>query len=102
VPAAIILPPSSHLATNYLYPPSADPASKAHTILASQRADLERIHQEKVAAEKKLQELLCLVDHFRLDVKQAERQFLEAERRIGETRARMRANGLTPSTGIRM
>ena len=71
-------------------------------ILASQRADLERIHQEKVVAEKKMQELLCLVDHFRLDVKRAERQLLEAERRIGETRAHMRANGLTPSTGIRM
>jgi hypothetical protein len=102
-PAPTIPPPSSlPTTTGYLFLPSAHAADQAQAVLVSQRADRERIHQEKVAAEKKLQDSLYVVDHFRLDLERLEKQLQDAERRIGETRAQMRANGLYPSSGIRM
>jgi predicted nucleic acid-binding Zn-ribbon protein len=89
---------SSHLCP----PPTSDATAEAQAILASQRADRERIRQEKAAVEKKLQDSMCLVHHFTLDLERAERQLEEAEHRVGETRARMRANGLLTHTGYHM
>jgi hypothetical protein len=76
------------------------PAAQAQAILASDRLQRERRRQEKQDLEQKLQESVYLVRRFELDLQCAEVQLQEAERRVGETRARMRANGLLPFASV--
>ena len=68
---------------------------KVEGILQVQRLEHKRLHTVKFVAEQRLADALWLVNLLQNDVEQVDRRLRAAEACVGETRAHLRASGLS-------